>query len=68
MGHHQWKKRSKSMNPCSGFSSLNGYKPEWSEITLSNYKRECDLSLNYSNISYKPTVQPDVGYEYSLLC
>lgn len=52
----------------SGFSCLNGYKPEWSEITLSNYKTECDLSLNYSNISYKPTVQPDVCYEYSLHC
>lgn len=47
-GHHQWNERSKNMNLCSGFSSLNGYKPEWSGITLSNYKRECNLSLNYS--------------------
>lgn len=68
MGHYQWTDRSKSMNLCLRFSSLNSHKSEWSEITLSNYKRECDFSLNYSNISYKPTVQPDVSHEYSLLC
>jgi len=51
------------MNLCSGFSSLNSYKPEWSQITLSNYTRECDLSLNYSNISHKPIVQPDVSQD-----
>lgn len=63
MGHHQWKDISKCMNHCSRFSSLNSYKSEWSEITLSNYNRECDLTLNYSNISHKPTVQPDVSHE-----
>lgn len=63
MGHHQWKDRPKTMNLCSRFSSLNSYRSEWSEITLSNYKRECDLSLYYFNISHKPTVPPDVSHE-----
>lgn len=56
MGNHQQKDRSKCMDLCSGFSSLNSYKSQWSEITLSNHKRVCDLILNDSNISSKPTV------------